>query len=403
MLYLAVRHFSFFLEGRVFTAFVDHKPLLYAMSKVSEPWSSHQQRHLAFISEFTTDIKHIDGKSNVVANCLSRATVQAVHLGIDFAQLAADQQSDPDVQAYRTAISSLKIADIHFVEAGVTLVCDVSRGHPHPVVPVQWRRAVFDNVHSFSHPGRKASQKLVSSKVVWHGLKKDVRIWVSACVACQWAKAPLEMFEVPERRFDHVNIDLVGPLPPSRGFYSPSDYGGSNHQVAGSSNIGLNDNGRCSTGLHRHLGCTFRHTIGHIFWHIFWSSDSIYIWVVEGGGSDPRCATSPYYGLSPTGQWVVWTLSSLSQNCTEGQFDRWQMDWATALGSPEPANGSQGGSTNFLGRVGVWSDSAGPGRFHSWQHQALESIFWTLCPPGQDQYFQTHSYLSAWADGSLDA
>ncbi len=136
-LYLAVRHFSFFLEGRVFTAFVDNKPLLYAMSKVSEPWSSRQQRHLAFISKFTTDIKHIDGKSNVVADCLSRATVQAVHLGIDFVQLAADQQSDPDVQAYRTAISSLKIADIHFAEAGVTLVCEVSRGHPRPVVPVQ--------------------------------------------------------------------------------------------------------------------------------------------------------------------------------------------------------------------------------------------------------------------------
>ncbi|XP_027002198.2 uncharacterized protein LOC113642761 [Tachysurus fulvidraco] len=46
---------------------------------VSEPWSARQQRHLAFISEFTTDIKHIDGKSNVVADCLSRATVQAVH------------------------------------------------------------------------------------------------------------------------------------------------------------------------------------------------------------------------------------------------------------------------------------------------------------------------------------
>ncbi len=29
--------------------------------------------------------------------------------------------------------------------------------------------------------------------------------------------------------------------------------------MAGSSNIGLNDNGGCSTGLHRHLGCTFRH------------------------------------------------------------------------------------------------------------------------------------------------
>lgn len=62
-LYLAVRHFRFFLEGRVFTVFVDHKPLLYAMSKVSEPWSSRQQCHFAFISELTTDIKHIDGKN----------------------------------------------------------------------------------------------------------------------------------------------------------------------------------------------------------------------------------------------------------------------------------------------------------------------------------------------------
>lgn len=34
-------------------------------------------------------------------------------------------------------------------------------------------------------------------------------------------KAPLKTFEVPERRFDHVNVDLVGPLPPSRGFTHP--------------------------------------------------------------------------------------------------------------------------------------------------------------------------------------
>ena len=31
-------------------------------------------------------------------------------------------------------------------------------------------------------------------------------------------KAPLELFPVPERRFDHVNVDLVGPLPSSHGF-----------------------------------------------------------------------------------------------------------------------------------------------------------------------------------------
>ncbi|KRY05531.1 Retrovirus-related Pol polyprotein from transposon, partial [Trichinella patagoniensis] len=31
-------------------------------------------------------------------------------------------------------------------------------------------------------------------------------------------KTPLEIFTVPDRRFDHVHVDIVGSLPPSRGF-----------------------------------------------------------------------------------------------------------------------------------------------------------------------------------------
>ncbi|KAJ8346303.1 hypothetical protein AAFF_G00220750 [Aldrovandia affinis] len=53
-----------------FTAFVDHKPLALAMAMVKEPWSARQQRQLAFVSEFTTDIQHAAGKDNVVADCL---------------------------------------------------------------------------------------------------------------------------------------------------------------------------------------------------------------------------------------------------------------------------------------------------------------------------------------------
>jgi len=42
--------------------------------------------------------------------------------------------------------------------------------------------------------------------------------------ACQSSKiqthirAPLERFSVPQRQFDHIHVDLVGPLPPSNGF-----------------------------------------------------------------------------------------------------------------------------------------------------------------------------------------
>ncbi|KAK7930700.1 hypothetical protein WMY93_007095 [Mugilogobius chulae] len=223
-LYLATRHFRFLLEGRPFTAYVDHKPLTFAMSKVSEPWSARQQRHLAAISEFTTDIRHVAGKSNSVADCLSRVLVSPVLLGIDFSALAADQPRDADIVALRSEGSGLKLEEVVWREGGPTLLCDVSTGRPRPVVPAGWRRRVFDSIHSLSHPGVRASLKLVSLRFVWPGLRKDVKGWAASCTSCQRAKvhrhvrAPLEPFPIPARRFDHVHVDLVGPLPPSKGF-----------------------------------------------------------------------------------------------------------------------------------------------------------------------------------------
>lgn len=74
------------------------------------------------------------------------------------------------------------------------------------------------DVHGLSHPGSKSSQRLVLAKFIWHSIKKDIRAWTDSCIDCQCdnchTKAPLAQFYVPKRRFDHINIDLVGPLPP---------------------------------------------------------------------------------------------------------------------------------------------------------------------------------------------
>ena len=222
-IYLAVRHFRYFLEGRHFPVFTDHKPLTFAMSKVTEPWSARQQRHLSDISQYTTDIRHVSGKDNTVADALSRATISSLHDGIDYEAMAQAQHGDPDVRAYRTAITGLKFEDIAIGATGTSLLCDVSTGHLRPVVPRSWRRKVFEVMHELAHPGINTTCKLVSSKFVWHGLSKQVRQWARECLACQRSKiqrhtkTPLSTFEVPDRRFDHVNIDLVGPLPPSQG------------------------------------------------------------------------------------------------------------------------------------------------------------------------------------------
>jgi hypothetical protein len=66
------------LEGRPFTIYTDHKPLTFALGKVSEPWTAMQSRQLSYVAEFTTDIRHIPGSENIVADTLSRPPLAAL-------------------------------------------------------------------------------------------------------------------------------------------------------------------------------------------------------------------------------------------------------------------------------------------------------------------------------------
>ncbi|CAI2736394.1 unnamed protein product [Schistosoma spindalis] len=55
-------------------------------------------------------------------------------------------------------------------------------------------------------------------------MNKDVREWARSCVGCQKSKVirhnkcPLGSFKTPDARFDHVHLDLVGPLPDSNDY-----------------------------------------------------------------------------------------------------------------------------------------------------------------------------------------
>ncbi|KAJ8403933.1 hypothetical protein AAFF_G00342830 [Aldrovandia affinis] len=94
--------------------------------------------------EFTTDIQHVAGKDNVVADCLSRSIVDAVNLGVDYGQMAADQASDPEVQALRAATTGLQLQELRassrFCGDGLKSFAPVPtthhglpRSHVHPV------------------------------------------------------------------------------------------------------------------------------------------------------------------------------------------------------------------------------------------------------------------------------
>jgi cleavage and polyadenylation specificity factor subunit 1 len=228
-IYSSVKHFRYFLEGRPFTIFTDHKPLTYAFSSTADK-SPRQERHLSFISEFSTDIRHVNGVDNVVPDALSRAPVDPDEIlvasanslpVIDFIQIAEAQEIDEGIQRMLKHPESLQVEQVQF--EGTHLLCDMSLKHPRPLVPLSWREKIFHAVHDLSHPGPKPTIRAISSRFVWKGLKKDVRNWVKSCHACQTSKigrhtkAPLSEFDPPDRRFGDIHVDLVGPLPTSEG------------------------------------------------------------------------------------------------------------------------------------------------------------------------------------------
>lgn len=89
--YSAVKYFRCFLEGRHFKIFTDHKPLTYAFQQKSDKASPRQMRHLDYIGQFSTDITHIQGTNNIVADTPSRISSINFSSVIDYESLYKHQ------------------------------------------------------------------------------------------------------------------------------------------------------------------------------------------------------------------------------------------------------------------------------------------------------------------------
>ena len=275
-LFKATRYFRPMVEGHAFTIFTDQEALVPSMRKKSDPLTARQTYQLSCISEYTTDIRYIEGKANVVADALSRppgvcsvepaerhifindmicagiitepvpvaamqpkptettpvpsekvddltAVVNAIgQINVNLGEMARDQALDPDFQR----ISAEARTGLNFKKVNIgdtEILVDVSNGPARPFVPFSWRRRIFDAVHGLGHPGVERTRQTMCAKFVWPSIRQDVTRWARECQQCQRAKvtrhtvAPIGQFIVPNKRFQHWNVDIV-TLPASNGF-----------------------------------------------------------------------------------------------------------------------------------------------------------------------------------------
>ena len=196
---------------------------MYSLSSNSERYTPQQIRHMDFISQFTTNIQDVSGIDNPVADALSRAGINAVFTPppvMDFAELAAVQKDDPEIKQFQTPDSSLSLKALPISTSEGTILCDMSTG-PRPYVPSRFRRPIFNSLHSLSHPGVKATQRLITSRYVWPNIKADTRKWAQSCLQCQRSKlhrhtfSPVSTFATPDAWVDQLHVDIVEPLPPA--------------------------------------------------------------------------------------------------------------------------------------------------------------------------------------------
>jgi hypothetical protein len=241
------------LEGRKFVIFTDHKPLVGALVRLSDPKLDIQRRQLSFIAKFSAEVRHISGDSNVMADTLSQPALRVLPAAIastsspsstpsfgapecfpveELDSLPAFNNSvlsataaitepegfpgpaQPAVAVTSHLASPAQPVDLRELAAAQqgcpdcargaqspalraisvkledsTLLVDMLLGVLRPLVPELFRHAIFAMVHNIAHPGVRASRRLISSRFVWPKMGVDIKNWCNECQACQRAKA----------------------------------------------------------------------------------------------------------------------------------------------------------------------------------------------------------------------
>ena len=249
-IYYAVRKFLYYLEGRKFDIVTDHKPLIYIMGQDQDKAPALRCRQLSYIAQFNTRIVYRAGNENTVADALSRiecfrvpsmfdwkeswhdhdeevlrvrADVQAFRLPTLFnaKELARDQDADSElISILGNPDNPLKLRQLRFNDDEHTpFYCDIQGSTIRPYIPPSMREDLFRIFHNPAHPSARVTDRLIRQQYVWPDMSREIHKMCKECIECQLSKVsrhnkPLpDHFITPDARFNHIHVDIVGPLP----------------------------------------------------------------------------------------------------------------------------------------------------------------------------------------------
>lgn len=217
-----------YIYGVHFEIVTDHNPLIGL--RQSKNLTGRQARWYTRLDELDYDIRYRKGALNGNADALSRVPVYFTSVSSRLREsVISGQQHDDQCSGIVRAKEngqfhkSLQVSNNLF--NNISVVDGVVYFQEKLLVPKDLRDSVLNEFHcNNGHRNFLVSlASLQRSPFWWPFMRQDLDLYIKACLKCQvcktYGKITTPMQELPKTgAFDTVAIDIVGPLPTSRGY-----------------------------------------------------------------------------------------------------------------------------------------------------------------------------------------
>ncbi|KAL0447298.1 UNVERIFIED_CONTAM: Transposon Ty3-I Gag-Pol polyprotein, partial [Sesamum latifolium] len=188
----------------------DLEPQKFEVYSNTKELNLRQRRWIELLKDYDCTIDYHPGKANIIADALSRKTVD---------QLADAQDKDPYLQKIKTKVQEGK-NDQFVIQNDGTLLNGKRMCVPNVE---ELRTEIMHEAHYAPyamHPGSTKMYRDLRPYYWWPTMKKDVAEFVAKCLTCQQVKAEhqapagkLHPLSIPEWKWEKITMDFVIGLP----------------------------------------------------------------------------------------------------------------------------------------------------------------------------------------------